>query len=250
MTTTLGHNEILLKLPRWEAVHEELKRLDAACAQQFKNGRYKEVFDYSPVGTGHPTGCISPTSLAMAYVENGDSIEVAAEAAHAREGWLRPRSARLGFTTILGRMTGESVARVLTGIEPAFEAYLADTFGTPAVPEHPRMAKTDEDICYIDSFAQTNPDLPYASLIISATSLNAFGRATVEEALSRDGIAIDDEVDAYLVAVAEWTGIENDYLTTVELARYCVLEDDVREYVNAGISREYAALVYTAEFED
>lgn len=246
----LSHSELLVKLPRWEVVYEELNRLDTGRAQQFKNGRYKEVFDFSPVGTGHPTGCISATSLATAYVGNAENIEVSAEAAYMREGWLRPRSARLGFTATLARMTGESAAHLLTGITPAFESYLAYTFGAPAVPEHPLMAKTDEDVQHIDAFRQVHPALPYARFIIGSPSLESFGRAAVEDALGRDGVAIGDEVDDYLAAVAEWTGVENDYLTAVELARYCVLEDDIREYAENGISREYAALVYTAEFED
>lgn len=250
MNATLSHSEIVVKLPRWEAVFDELKKLDMARAQQFKNGRYKEVFDFSPVGTGHPTGCISPANLATAYVENVETIEVAAEAVYAREGWLRPRSARLDFTATLVRMTGESAAHLITGITPAFESYLACTFGTPAVPEHPLMAKTDEDFQYIDAFRQVHPGLPFAKFIITSPNLESFGRAAVEDALGRDGIAIGSEVDDYLAAVAEWTGAENDYLTAVELARYCVLEDDIREYAENGISREYAALVYTAEFED
>lgn len=248
MNATLSHQEIIIKLPRWEVVYEELKRLDTARAQQFKNGRYKEVFDYSPVGTGHPAGCISPTSLAMAYVENGDNVEVAAEAAHARKGWLRPRSARLDFTTVLERMTDESAARVLTGIEPVFEAYLVRTFWAPVFPKYPLMAETDGDIQYIDAFRHVHPDLSYARFVIGSPSLESFGRAAAEEALGRDGIAVGGEVDDYLAAVAEWTGAENDYLTTVELARYSVLEDDVREYAASGLSREYAALVYTTSY--
>lgn len=248
MTAMLSHSELLVKLPRWEVVYEEIERLDTGRAHQFKNGRYKEVFDYSPVGTGHPAGRIAPRSLAMAYVKNADDIEVSAVAAYERKGWLRPRTARLDFTATLTRMAGESAVHLLTGITPAFESYLASTFGAPAVPEHPLMAETDGDIRYIDAFRHVHPDLPYARFVIGSPSLESFGRAAAEEALGRDGIAVGGEVDDYLAAVAEWTGTENDYLTTVELARYSVLEDDVREYAASGLSREYAALVYTTSY--
>lgn len=267
MHATLEHGRIMTSLPRWNVVAEELDKLDPDAAKRFRSGSYKEAFDFGPAGSAgkfhtpalngvqsvHSSGKPSPTALAAAYIENYEALEVAASAIIHDAGWIRYLGLRKDFAAKLVELTGQSAAKNIMGIVPEFEDYLASQVGASAIPCNPRLVSTPAELSVVRSMGNFHKYPEVISMVLNATTLDEYGRKATEKILEIEGIAVGAEVDDYLAAIAEWLGVEKDYVTAVELASYNVLEDDIREYAAAGLTREYAAVLYTAdpfEFED
>lgn len=265
MHATIEHGRIMTSLPRWGVVAEELEKLDPDAAKRFRGGPYKETFNFgansgpdssakkfratavSGVQSVHVSGKPSPASLATAYIENCEALENAAAAIIHDAGWIRPLGLRKDFAAKLVEITGQSAAKNIMGIAPEFENYLASQVGASAIPYNPRLASNLAELSMVQSMTSLYKYPELLSIVLGATDLDDYGRKVTEKVLEIEGIAVGAEVDDYLAAIAEWLGVEKDYVTAVELASYNVLEDDIREYAAAGLTREYAAVFYTAD---
>lgn len=248
MSGTLSVTSVLRTLPRWEPVYAELSKLSPDHGQQFKSGTFREILDYTAQGA-KKTASIDAACVAASYVRDTEAFEAGASAVRKTYGWLRPLQLRIAAVQYICEITGQSAARSITGIMPEYEQLLVERIGGDAMPSFPLLVQTAEDCGHVEAFLTADPELYHFSHLTSAPSLEAFGRAEAKEALGRVGLTTDSEVDSYLAAIAEWTGVRDNYLAAVELARYCVHEDDIRAYAKNGLSREYASILYTGGFE-
>ncbi len=260
MHATIEHGRIMTSLPRWGVVAEELEKLDPDAAKRFHNGSYKETFDSGPdsgagkfraavsgVQSVYVSGKPSPASLAAAYIKNFEALENAAAAIIHDAGWIRLLGLRKDFAAKLVEITGQSAAKNIMGIAPEFENYLASQVGASAIPYNPRLVSNLAELSMVQSMTNLYKHPELLSMVLNATDLDDYGRKVTEKVLEIEGIALGAEVDDYLEAIAEWTGAKDDYVTAVELASHNVLEDDIRDYAAAGLTREYAAVLYTAD---
>lgn len=222
----------------------ELAKTDPAAAFQFAHGSYAHVFDFGPPSTMFRLGA---DVLAAAYLENAAVLEECAADVLAAEGWLRPRRLRKGFADEVASRSGQSAAGAITGISPVFETYIVEQVSSFAFPQHPTLATTADEVAHLAAISAAYPDDAVTSAVLKARSIEEYGLSVATHALSVEGIAVGDEVHDYFDAIAAWTGVENDYMKAIELASRNVLEDDIREYAAAGISPEYAALLYSID---
>jgi hypothetical protein len=235
-------NTFASAMPRRDDMQSALELLAPEAAQRFSAGVYRDLFGLTPT----KVAVVSPETCARAYVQHADVLEaIAAEVKHIH-GWLLPRKAKTDFAIRLADATGKSAAENMWLIAPQYEKLLCERVGANAFPAEPEAFTDGEDISYLGAVCDMAQGYHVESYLISTSSRDEFGRRVLDEVLSLEGIAVGAEVDTYLAAIAEWTGVENDYLLGIELARNSVLEDDIQAYAEAGLTREYAAIMYTA----